>query len=164
LDQKKAQSLPKPGKTLKKAKKTDVLELDELWSYVCCKAIKAWLWIALCRRTRLCRRTGQVVAYAVGQRNKATCRRLWQSVPKSYRRCRSRSDFLKAYRKVIDSGKHHCVGKDSGETAHIERFNNTLPQRICRLVRKTLSFSKSWTMHELYVKLFIHFYNLALNN
>jgi IS1 family transposase len=30
----------------------------------------------------------------------------------------------------------------SGKTNHIERFNNTMRQRISRLVRKTLSFSK----------------------
>ena len=32
--------------------------------------------------------------------------------------------------------------KGRGETNHIERFNNTLRQRVSRLVRKTLSFSK----------------------
>jgi hypothetical protein len=34
-----------------------------------------------------------------------------------------------------------AVGKESGLTSYIERFNNTLRQRIARLVRKTLSFS-----------------------
>jgi IS1 family transposase len=34
------------------------------------------------------------------------------------------------------------VGKETGLTAYIERLNNTLRQRISRLVRKTLSFSK----------------------
>jgi IS1 family transposase len=34
------------------------------------------------------------------------------------------------------------VGKETGETAHIERLNNTWRQRLSRLVRQTLSFSK----------------------
>jgi hypothetical protein len=39
------------------------LELDELWSLVLKKAYDAWMWVALCRKTR------QVVAYAVGDRS-----------------------------------------------------------------------------------------------
>jgi IS1 family transposase len=39
------------------------------------------------------------------------------------------------------------VGKDSGLTSYIERLNNTLRQRVARLVRKTLSFSKKLENH-----------------
>jgi insertion element IS1 protein InsB len=38
---------------------------------------------------------------------------------------------------------HQAVGKDTGDTTHIERWNNTLRQRLARYVRKTPSFSKS---------------------
>jgi IS1 family transposase len=55
-----------------------------------------------------------------------------------------------------------AVGKDSGETAHVERWNNTLRQRLGRFVRKSLSFSKSEEMHEACLRLFLHSYNLAL--
>src|SRR5258707_3111199 len=41
-----------------------ILELDELWSFVLKKAHDSWIWIALCRKTR------QVVAYAVGDRSR----------------------------------------------------------------------------------------------
>ena len=47
------------------------------------------------------------------------------------------SDFWDAYQKVFATGKHHSVGKDSGETAHVVRWNLTLRQRIARFVRKT---------------------------
>lgn len=47
-----------------------------------------------------------------------------------------------------------------GETNHIERWNNTLRQRLARFVRRTLSFSKSDRFHELVLKIFIHRYNL----
>jgi len=52
------------------------------------------------------------------------------------------------------------VGKESGQTNHIERLNNTLRQRISRLVRKTLSFSKRESMLNLHFKLFAYHYNL----
>ena len=35
---------------------------------------------------------------------------------------------------------HKAVGKETSQTSYIERFNNTMRQRIGRLVRKTLSF------------------------
>jgi IS1 family transposase len=41
-----------------------------------------------------------------------------------------------------------AAGKDSGFMAHVERWNNTLRQRLGRFVRKSLSFSKSEEMHE----------------
>lgn len=51
------------------------------------------------------------------------------------------ADFWEAYEQVIPSSRHRAVGKKSGKTSLIERFNCTLRQRISRLVRKTLSFS-----------------------
>lgn len=48
---------------------------------------------------------------------------------------------------VLPSKCHRAVGKESGETNHIERYNNTLRQRCSRLVRKTLSFSKKLANH-----------------
>ena len=53
-----------------------------------------------------------------------------------------------------------ACGKESGQTAHVERWNNTLRQRIGRFVRKTLSFSKCVKMHEYALLLFLHRYNL----
>ena len=41
----------------------------------------------------------------------------------------------------------------------MERFNLTLRQRVGRMVRRTLSFSKSWAMHLLCLRLFIQDYN-----
>jgi len=132
------------------------LELDELWSFVRKKSRKRWIWIALCRATR------QVVAFIVGDRSAATCRRLWAQVPAAYQQAHCYSDFWEAYQKVIPSEQHTPGGKESGLTAHVERWNNTLRQRLARFVRKTLSFSKSDLMHELCLRLFIHRYNLSL--
>ena len=55
--------------------------------------------------------------------------------------------------------QHTAVGKETGETAHVERWNNTLRQRLARFVRMTLSFSKSEILHEACLLLFLHRYN-----
>jgi IS1 family transposase len=136
------------------ARVRDKLEGDEVWSFVGKKAQKRWLWTALCRRTR------QIVAFTLGDHSTQTCRRLWRRIPTPYKRCRSFSDFWETYRKVFPAKSHRSVGKASGETNHMERWNNTLRQANARYVRKTLSFSKSDFYHELVTRLFIIRYNL----
>jgi insertion element IS1 protein InsB len=112
------------------------LELDELWSFVLKKAHSSWVWIALCRKTR------QVVAYVLGDRSKKTCQRLWENIPSAYRQGHCFTDLWAAYAAVIPSEQHTAVGKETGETAHVERVNTTLRQRLARFVRMTLSFSR----------------------
>ena len=130
-----------------------MLELDELWSFVGRRKNKKWVWLALCRRTR------QIVAFAVGDRGEGTCRRLWQRVPPAYRRGLCYTDFWSAYGKVIPEDQHRPAGKGDGQTNHVERWNNTLRQRLARFVRQTLSFSKSARMHKVCLLLFVHDYN-----
>ena len=149
-----AESLPELSSTLAEARTDDVLELDELWSFVLKKKNKRWVWLALCRRTR------QIVAYVIGDRSEQTCRKLWKRIPSGYRDCHSFSDFWDAYEKVFPDETHHSVSKERGETNHIERWNNTLRQRLGRFVRKTLSFSKSDHFHEIVLRLFVFRYNL----
>ena len=148
--------LPAFRTSVEPAQPDDVLELDELWSFVGKRQQKRWLWVALCRRTR------QIVAFVIGDRSAKTCRKLWQRIPTAYRHCRTFSDLWHAYQQVIATGKHTSVGKESGETAHVERWNNTLRQRIGRYVRKSLSFSKSDKFHHLVTKWYIYDYNLSL--
>jgi insertion element IS1 protein InsB len=132
------------------------LELDELWSFVLRRASKRWVWIALSRATR------QVVAYFIGDRSRESCRKLWGRIPAAYQRGRCFTDFWEAYSSVIPAEQHTAAGKESGLTARVERWNNTLRQRLARFVRKSLSFSKSERMHEICLRLFLHRYNLSL--
>ncbi len=121
------------------------LELDELCSFVRKKANQSWVWI---------------VAYALGDRSTLTCLRLWESIPSTYRQGHCFTDFWATDTAVIPKEQHAAVGKETGETAHVERWNNTLRQRLARFVRMTLSFSKSVMMHEACLCLFLHRYNL----
>jgi insertion element IS1 protein InsB len=132
------------------------MTLPEMWSFVWSKVHKRWVWLALCRNTR------QVVGYVIGDRSEETCKKLWALIPEAYRQGTCYSDFWQAYQAVIPDEQHEAVGKETGETAHIERFNNTIRQRLARFVRKTLSFSKSGEMHELCLRLFLFRYNLEI--
>ncbi len=150
--------MPPLDDTLLSPEPEDVLELDELCSFVLTKSQKRWIWIALCRRTR------QVVAYFIGNRSERSCWKLWSRIPYDYRQCTTFSDFWETYETVFGQlgSNHSSVGKETGETAHVERWNNTLRQRLGRFVRKTLSFSKSDEFHEIALRLFLHDYNLSL--
>ena len=158
MAKKKAAKLPPLSGTLVHPDASDdsatILEIDELWSFVDNKGNKVWIWIALCRKTR------QIVARAVGDRSENTCRILWDSIPASYRDGHCYTDFWAAYQAVIPQEQLSQVGKETGETAHVERWNCTLRQRIGRFVRKTLSFSKSILMHTICLDLFLRRYNL----
>jgi IS1 transposase len=80
---------------------------------------------------------------------------------RSIARAIARRDFLNVYAAVIPEEQHTAVGKETGETAHGERWKNTLRQRLARFVRMTLSFSTSEVMHEACLLLFLHRYNTA---
>ena len=142
-------TLPQLEETLSLYEVGDVLEVDELWSFVLNKSQKRWIWLALCRRTR------QIVAFYIGKRDKQAAQQLWQRVSYPYTLCPIYTDQYSAYQDIFPDGQHWAKDKKSGATAHIERWNNTLRQRIARFVRKTLSFSKCDKMHRLLLEWFI---------
>ena len=114
-----------------------VSELAEL-SFVSSKANKLYIWLAIDRVTR------EIIGCYIGDRTRCSARKLWASLPPIYRQCAiAYTDFWQAYSQVIPSKRHKAVGKETGQTNHIERLNNTFRQRISRLVRKSLSFSKN---------------------
>jgi insertion element IS1 protein InsB len=136
------QKVPQEVEVLPKAKGKLVVQMDELWSFVDNKGNKQWVWLAMDADTR------EIIGCYIGDRSRESARQLWNSIPKVYRQCaKVYTDFWEAYETVIPSKRHAAVGKESGLTSLIERLNNTLRQRISRLVRKTLSFSKKLENH-----------------
>ena len=109
-------------------------EADEMWSFVKKKANKQWIWIAMDAIT--C----QDLAFHVGDRSRNSAKELWAKIP---------------------AERHRAITKKSRKTNHIERFNNTLRQRVSRLVRETLSFSKKLAHYIGAIKYFICYYNLT---
>jgi IS1 family transposase/predicted transcriptional regulator len=133
------------------------IQLDEMWSFVQKKLEKQWIWLALNPYNR------QIVAFHVGGRGQKDAQIFYDSIPEIFKReAAFFTDYWQAYACVIPEEKHFPVGKDSGLTAYIERFNGTLRQRASRLVRKSLSFSKSLAKHIGAIKYFICNYNLQL--
>lgn len=131
------------------------IQLDEVWSFVGHKKNKQWIWLALNPANR------QILAVHVGGRGTEDAALFFEKIPQIFRENASFfTDYWEAYACVIPEKIHFAVGKDSGLTAYIERFNCTLRQRVSRLVRKTLSFSKSLSNHIGALKYFICQYNL----
>jgi insertion element IS1 protein InsB len=131
-------------------------EADEMWSFVGKRANKQWIWIAMDARTR------QVIAFHVGDRSRESARQLWAKIPWVYRaQATFHTDQYDAYSGVIPAERHKAITKHARKTNHIERFNNTLRQRVSRLVRETLSFSKKLAHHISAIKYFICHYNLT---
>jgi insertion element IS1 protein InsB len=131
-------------------------EADELWSFVQRKANRQWIWIAMDATTR------QVIAFHVGDRSRNSAKELWAKIPLIYREQGTfYTDQYDAYQGVIPVARHKAITKKARQTNHIERFNNTLRQRVSRLVRETLSFSKKLANHIGAIKFFICHYNLT---
>jgi len=131
------------------------LEADEIWSFVAKRENKRWIWLILERRTR------QIIAVHIGDRSSDSALALWAKVPVPIKaRALVLTDCWDAYGLAIPAAQHVACEKQSGQVSLIERFNCTLRQRVSRLVRKSLSFSKSEWFHEEAIKYFIAHYNL----
>jgi insertion element IS1 protein InsB len=132
------------------------VEADELCSFVGKKANKQWLWLALDTQSR------QVLAFHVGDRSCQSARQLWDKLPAAYRQHATfYTDAYAPYGRVIPETQHRAVTKEARNTNHLERFNGTLRQRVSRLVRSALSFSKNLAHHIGAIRYFLCHYNLT---
>lgn len=130
------------------------LEADEIWSFVGKKENKRWIWLIIERRTR------QIIAVQISDRSQASADALWGRVPVEVKaKALVLTDKWEAYGLAIPSAQHTACDKGSGQTSLTERFNCTLRQRVSRLVRKSLSFSKSDWFHQVAIKYFIAHHN-----
>jgi IS1 family transposase/transposase-like protein len=153
----KYEAIPRQVNVSAKKKGKLTIQCDEMWSFVSNKNNKQWIWLALDVETR------EIVGVHIGDRSEQGARKLWDSLPSVYRQCAvAYTDFWRAYALVFPAQRHKAVGKESGKTNYIERFNCTMRQRVSRLVRKTLSFSKKLENHIAAIWFFIHHYNSSL--
>lgn len=118
-------------------------ELDEMWSYVGKKAEPRWLWHAIDHAS------GTVLAYVFGRRTDAVFLQL-KALLEPFGIHRFYTDGWGAYERHIDPTQHE-VGKTN--TQKIESKHINLRTRIKRLVRRTICFSKTTTMHDLVIGL-----------
>jgi len=146
--------VPQQAEVVAKPTSRRAVQMDELWSFVDEKGNKQWIWLAIDRASR------EIIGCHVGDRSAQSAQALWEALPRHYRQyTRIYTDHWEAYGSVLPSKRHFAVDKESGLTSHIERLNNTLRQRISRLVRRSLSFSKKLENHIGAIWNFIHHYN-----
>jgi insertion element IS1 protein InsB len=130
-------------------------EADEMCSFVKHKANKHWLWLAMERSSR------QIIAFHVGDRSRDSAKQLWANLPTVYQeQAMFYTDQYEVYKGVIPTARHKAITKKARKTNHLERFNTTLRQRVSRLVRETLAFSKKVENHIGAIRYFISDYNL----
>ena len=67
--------IPKKAKVSEKAPSILILQLDELWSFVSCKAHKKWIWLSLDNDSR------EIVGCYIGDRFRDAAKALWKSLP-----------------------------------------------------------------------------------
>jgi insertion element IS1 protein InsB len=97
----------------------------------------------------LIERQGKLLVAMRGDRSRQSAKKNFgASLPSVYRQYAVvYTDFWESYKTVIPSKRHRPLGKETGQTNPIERLNNTFRQRISRLVRESLSFSKKMENH-----------------
>src|ERR671915_2367220 len=108
------------------------------------------------------RSSRQIIAFHVGDRSRGSAKQLWANLPAVYReQAIFYTDQYEVYKGVIPAAQHKAITKKARKTNRIERFNNTLRQRVSRLARGTLAFSKKVANHIGAIKFFICDYNLT---
>ena len=132
--------------------KVDEVEADEMWSFVQNKSNQRWLWHAISHET------GEVLAYVIDRHHDDGLLKLKQLM-KPFGIEHYFTDGWGGYERHISS-KHLSIGKEN--TQKIERKHLTLRTRIKRLGRKTICFSKSETMHDIVLGLFINRYEFGI--
>lgn len=126
------------------------VEGDELWRCVGKKANTQGIWLAQDRQSR------QIIGMHGGAHGATGARGLWAALPQDDKdHGLFYPDQWDADGSVMPPTQHRSCPKGTGKTNHIERFNNTLRQRVSRLVRKALSFSKTLKNHLGAIKYFI---------
>ena len=119
------------------------------------KANTPWLWIARDATSP------QGMACHAGERSRTSAKQLWSQISQAYRQqAPFYTDQYVGYAGVLPAAQPRTLSKLARKTNHIEWFNNTLRQRVSRLVREALSFSKKLAKHSGAIKPFICHYNL----
>jgi IS1 family transposase len=84
----------------------------------------------------------------VGDRDHESAQQVWANLPAvSRERAMFSTDQYAVYTGVMPAAQHKAMMKHARKTNPIERFHNTMRQRVSRLVRDTRAFSKTLANH-----------------
>jgi insertion element IS1 protein InsB len=91
-----------------------------MWSFVGGKTNWLWVWLAIDEQS------AAIVGLSVGARERGGAEGLWDSLPEVYRQgAVAYMDVWTSYEEISPARRHHAVGKETGGTSKIERFNST---------------------------------------
>ena len=111
------------------------LQVDEMWLFVGRKMNKRWIWVIYCPAIK------QVFGFHIGGRSKLDAQRLLDKLPDRLREnCLFATYCWEAYYQTILKEQHRA---SKALTYHIERYFTGVRARVSRLVRRSVSFSKS---------------------
>ena len=118
-----------------------------MWSFVQNKANKCWIWLGICRVTKV------ILGFATGCRGYKTGQKIWNKITRfTTGNTIFGTDDWKPYKQLIPTSQHY-VGKD--ETCTIEGYNGNFRDDLQRLTRKTKAYSKSQEMLDISLYLYI---------
>lgn len=123
-------------------------EVDEIRTYIGKKENQYWVAYALCSQTK------QVIDFIVGKRNKRNLRMLINTVLVSEVQL-IKTDRLSIYQSLIPKHKHISKAYNIN---HIERNNLNVRTHLKRLSRRTICFSKSYTMLAACLKIYFWYW------
>ncbi|MDR2732962.1 MAG: IS1 family transposase [Fibromonadaceae bacterium] len=128
----------------------EVVELDEMHTYLGSKKNYRWIWIAVDRFGK------RFLAFVCGDRSTETGLRLWDEI-KGHKVGFFASDHWKSYREFVPRQKHL---ETKAETYTVEGYNSRIRHYLARFRRKSKCYSKAEYMIIYSLKLLF----LKLNN
>jgi len=123
-----------------------IIEIDEMWHYLGCKAQKLWIWKAYERDG------GRLIDWECGNRDEVTFRRLYERLQRWCARLFCTDQFI-VYDTVLPVGRHY-QGKD--QSVALERNNGRQRHWVGSCRRKSIIVSKSTAMVNRRMALFAH--------
>jgi insertion element IS1 protein InsB len=128
-----------------------IVEMDEMWHFIQNKGKKCWIWLAICRVTKL------IFPPFTGSRGAKTGTAFFETVKKYCpQNTQFNTDYWEPYTKFVPFNQHY-QGKD--ETYTVEGYNANFRDDLQRLTRRTRAYSKSQEMLDVSLYLYIEKHN-----
>ena len=130
----------------------EMVEVDEMHSYIGSKKNFCWIWIAVDRYGK------RFINFFIGDRSNETAKEFWETI-KHHQMDSIASDYWKPYESIIPKEKHI---QSKAETFTVEGYNSLFRHFLARMRRKTKCYSKKMEMLKLSILLLMHHRNGSL--
>ena len=122
-----------------------------MWHYIQNKQDKCWIWIAICKVTKL------ILGFTTGTRGQKTGKKLFDNITQfTPSDTTYYTDWWEPYTKFVPQHQHY-QGKD--QTYTVEGYNASFRDDLQRLTRRTRAYSKSQDMLDCSLYLYVAKHN-----